>query len=87
MMSLFWQNTAPNRRCGLVASQPQDKTAGTWKYKRGACTNKNLIGALAHMQRENVDSTNHARAVLARTTPNDEAYQELEPVILRMVSE
>lgn len=87
MMSLFWQNTAPNRRCGLVVTNQQDSKVETWRYERGTCTNQNLIGALAHMQRENVNTSNHARAVLARTTPDTNIYNELEPVILKMVSE
>lgn len=85
MMALFWQNTSPKRRCGLVAAEQAEVELLTWRYERGHCDNKDLINVLAHMQRENVTTASHARAVLARTAETTAIFDALEPIIMRLV--
>lgn len=85
MLALFWDNTSPKWRCGLVADEQDGTKPQTWRYELGECGNKNLISVLAHMQRENVTTASHARAVLARTVQDSAELGALEPIILRMV--
>ena len=85
MLALFWHNTSPRLRCGLVAGEQDGPTPLTWRHERGQCGNKSLITVLAHMQRENVTTASHALAVLARTVQNSAERDRLAPIILRMV--
>jgi len=85
MMSLFWQNAAPNRRCGLVETKGDNSGAKFWTYQRGRCASKNLIDVLAHMKNAKVATATEARSLLARTTESPEVLSEIQPVILKMI--
>ncbi|MEE9427237.1 MAG: alpha/beta hydrolase [Paracoccaceae bacterium] len=86
MMSLFWQNAAPQSRCGLVPSQDNTTATRFWKYERGQCASKNLIDVLVHMKRANVTTAPQARSLLAKTTENKNVLAEIQPVILKILA-
>jgi len=85
MMTLFWQNTAPARRCGLFADDPQEGAQTVWRYHRGVCADRSLIDVLAHMRAEHVQSVEEVRAVLGRTVSDADLAKKLEAVVVEIV--
>lgn len=85
MMTLFWQNTAPAHRCGLVADDPQMNALKVWRYHKGVCADRSLIDVLAHLRRENVQTMEQARAIVERTVLDAELARKLEAVVLEIV--
>lgn len=82
MMTLFWQNTAPQNRCGLETAASEGTV---WRYRRGICSDRNLIDVMAHMRRENVVSMDQARAVLKETVEDADLAFRLETVMSKIV--
>lgn len=87
MMTLFWQNTDPASRCGLVAAPDGAGMPAVWHYTAGQCAERNLIDVLAHLRREHVQSLDEARAVLIRTVADVALLSTLEPVVAKIVGD
>ena len=87
MMSLFWRNAAPENRCGLVAETEGPGATPKWHYEPGLCTSRKLIAVLSSLQRANADTVAAARKVLKATAKDPEIAKELEPVIVKLVSD
>jgi len=87
MMTLFWQNTDPAGRCGLVMQDPDKGDAPVWHYRQGVCADANLIDVLAHMRAEHVETMAQARDVLGRTVADAALAEKLESAVAGIVSE
>ena len=83
MMTLFWQNTNPARRCGLME---QSGETPVWRYKRGVCEDRNLVELLAHMRASGVQTMAQARGVLREQVEDDALAERLENVVSDIVS-
>ena len=84
MMTLFWQNTNPARRCGL---REQSGEVSTWRYQRGQCEDRNLVDLLAHMRASGVSTMAEARSVLREKVEDKALAGRLETVLADIVSE
>ncbi len=87
MMSLFWQNASPQRRCGLEETKTEGIARPFWTYKRGACSSQNLIDAMALMASSDVQSGDEVRQLLEKAVDDDEVRNALAPVLTRMVED
>lgn len=87
MMSLFWHNTSPQRRCGLEETKAEGSQKPYWTYKQGACSSQNLIDAMALMSQSNVRSGNEVLRVLEKAVKDSAVRKELEPVLMRMIED
>ncbi len=85
MMSLFWQDASPRRRCGLEEARVDGAPREFWTYKRDKCAGKSLIDAMALMARNNVQSADDVKRVLRGAVSDTETRAELEPILLRML--
>ena len=86
MSILFWRNADPARRCGLEAVTGPNALV-KWRYKRGTCTNRNLIDALAHLRKANVTSVEDALSLLADKSEEENVTEDLAPVITRILEQ
>lgn len=77
MMTLFWQNPPPARRCGLVARSG----APVWDYAAGRCASRDLIPVLATLQHEGIADLAGARAALGRLTDDPDTIAVIEPAL------
>lgn len=87
MMSLFWQNASPQRRCGLEETRADGVTRPYWTYKRGACSSQNLIDVMALMASSDVQSGDEVRQLLEKAVDDAEVRNALAPVLMRMVED
>ncbi|MFK7837857.1 MAG: alpha/beta hydrolase [Sulfitobacter sp.] len=87
MMALFWRNTDPANRCGLVPSNGVSKDAPHWVYKRGECESQNLIDIMAMLQRNNVQSQQDVQKMLIRSVDDTEQLSDIVPILLRNFDE
>jgi len=85
MVTLFWQNTEPAKRCGLREHRPISDGPVVWQYESGKCATRNLIDAVAHMQNAHVSSLSEALRVLSNTAQDPSLLLQLEPVIKRIL--
>ncbi len=84
MMSLFWHNTAPDRRCGLQQSASA-AALPYWIYKRGKCQSQTLMDVMALMQRDNVQTGKGVQRLLDSAVEDTQMRDRIAPVLLRMV--
>ena len=84
MITLFWQNTSPARRCGLTE---QSGETPTWRYQRGTCEHRKLVDVLAHMRASGVNTMDQARVVLREEVKDKELASKLETVLSDIVTE
>ncbi|MEO0370245.1 MAG: alpha/beta fold hydrolase [Pseudomonadota bacterium] len=85
MMSLFWKDASPRRRCGLQESRLDGAVKEYWSYRRDLCASKTLIDAMALMARNNVQSADDAKRILRGAVEDSATRAELEPILLRML--
>ncbi|MFK7754092.1 MAG: alpha/beta hydrolase [Sedimentitalea sp.] len=84
IMTLFWQNTAPQHRCGLAGRAKQQ--GQVWSYRSGVCADRNLIDVLGHMRKANVRTMDQARIVLDQTVSDAGLAKRLENVVSQIVN-
>lgn len=51
MMALFWRNTEPLRRCGLIEDRATAVAVAVWRDQRGNCGGQRLIDLMAELRR------------------------------------
>ncbi len=86
MMSLFWHNTAPYRRCGLQETGVADGAQPYWIYKRGKCQSRTLMDVMALMQRDNAQTPQDVKRILKNSVADKSMRDTIEPVLIRMVT-
>ncbi len=85
LVTLFWQNLDPARRCGLEEME-RTATVALWRYRAGACKDTTLLGVLAHLRAGIAISPDTARATIAELVGDDVVAAELTPVVQRLIS-
>lgn len=86
MITLFWRNSDPQDRCGLV----EDRDAGdvpVWRYQQGVCAERGLINVLAHLRNGNIQTGAEAIEVVRRTVKDADTAQKLGTVVSGIVGE
>ena len=61
MVTLFWQDTPPDRRCGL---QPKGGVSSVWIYRKGACPTNDLIGVISNLRHSDLRDPDKVRALV-----------------------
>ncbi len=87
MVTLFWRNADPDRRCGLEKSQVVTGTIRTWQYRQESCETKGLITAMAHLRQARVETVPEALSALSEAAEDPQVRSELEPVIARILED
>ncbi|MGP6088542.1 alpha/beta hydrolase [Antarctobacter jejuensis] len=73
MMTLFWQDVPPDRRCGLVA---REKDRGTiYEYREGVCPSNDMIGVLSNLHTRHLSSSEEIHLLVASLL-NDQSRAE-----------
>ncbi len=85
LVSLFWQNLAPERRCGLERETAVDGLP-VWKYVRDICPDNAVLAVIASMNQEGSSSPAEARRIVAQVVPDAAEAKLVEPMVLRMLS-
>ncbi len=63
LVTLFWRNLTPARRCGLQALDAAAK-AGAWRYIGGICQDARLLGLITALRDEQVQAPEEIRALV-----------------------
>lgn len=86
LISLFWRNVDPERRCGL---EPVELTAPLplWRYRTGVCQENALLGVLGYLRSQDPDTPVAARETIASIVEDAELAGVVEPVVMRMIGE
>ncbi len=87
IVTLFWRNADPARRCGLESVPHPDLPVATWQYRQDSCAARPLITAMAHMREAKVETVPQAITALSLTSDNVELRSQLEPVITRLLQD
>ncbi len=61
MVTLFWRDTPPERRCGL---QQRGGLASVWVYRKGACPTNDLIGVISNLRHAGMRDPEKVRALV-----------------------
>lgn len=84
IMTLFWQDVPPARRCGLEARAARDGTV--WEYREGVCPSNDLIGVISNAQVQHLRTSDEIRSLvfdlLADQTRVDRVMSVLERILL-----
>ncbi|MBT53414.1 MAG: hypothetical protein CMF72_08450 [Mameliella sp.] len=84
IMTLFWQDVPPERRCGLQAREARNGTV--WEYREGVCPSNDLIGVISNAQAKHLRTSDEIRLLvfdlLADQTRVDRVMSVLERILL-----
>lgn len=73
MMTLFWQDVPPARRCGLI---PRDAGRATvFEYREGICPSNDMIGVLSNLQTRHLQTSEEIHLLVANLI-NDQSRIE-----------
>ncbi|MHA6324385.1 alpha/beta hydrolase [Roseivivax sp. CAU 1753] len=87
MMALFWRNTEPLRRCGLVEDRTTANAVAVWRYRSGRCGGQELIDLMAELRRVNATVPAEVRAVMKRKIEDTDMRTVLEPVVMKLIGQ
>lgn len=62
MMTLFWQDVPPERRCGIQAREQGDTQI--FDYREGICPSNDLIGVISNLQLRRLQSNEEIRSLV-----------------------
>ena len=85
LATIFRRNIAPAQRCGLAPVAHAGGPA-TWLYDPGACPDTALLAVLSTMQDAGVETRAAASQTVARMALDPEVRTEVEPVVIKMMS-
>jgi len=65
MMTLFWQDVPPNRRCGLTLRESAESGDGKmFEYREGTCPSNDLIGVISNLQQKHLETSEEIRSMV-----------------------
>ncbi|MBY6113583.1 alpha/beta hydrolase [Mameliella alba] len=79
IMTLFWQDVPPERRCGLQARSALNGTV--WEYREGVCPSNDLIGVISYAQARHLQTSNELRALVADLLSEESRVERVMSVI------
>ncbi len=83
IMTLFWRNLDPPRRCGMSRAEATDRIY--WEYRGTNCADAHLVSVLSMLRRTDIQDPAEARAALARTVFDPDLQARLEPVVMELM--
>lgn len=84
MLTLFWRNPDPPRRCGIVSQETGPADVPGWQYRRGVCAETYLVELIAHLSRAGPVTSETVRAMVAATVTDQSAARSLTEVVDRI---
>lgn len=85
IMTLFWQDAPPERRCGLA---PRNKgNSVVWDYQAGACASNDLIGAIVNLRNENARSRDEMRVIVSSLMSERNRVEHVLSVLERVLTD
>ncbi len=84
MMTLFWTDTPPERRCGLTSRET--RFGRVWEYRKGICPSNDLVGIIANARQENVQSLGEIRALVPALLPEQRRADGVMSAIDRILA-
>lgn len=62
MMTLFWQDVPPERRCGV---RPREgDSASVYEYRKGICPSNDMIGVISNVQLKHLQTNEEIRSLV-----------------------
>ncbi|MAM62275.1 alpha/beta hydrolase [Maritimibacter sp. UBA3975] len=86
LVTLFYSNAEPARRCGLSPRMPDSAAVPVWTYAADSCADKALVEVLTKIRRGRITSLDLAQQVLADTVLDPALRATLVPVVRRLMS-
>ena len=74
ILSLFWRDAPPDRRCGMTAS-PADATSAEWSLEPTLCDGNAMLSALRLLRGEDIGNLSDALATIESAFPDAEPEQ------------
>lgn len=84
LVSLFWQNLDPARRCGLERVEAASRETPVWRYRAGSCHDTTLLGVLSHLRKERLNKFPLVRDKTAELVEDQEQERDIETIFSRM---
>ncbi|MBW4984624.1 alpha/beta hydrolase [Mameliella sp. CS4] len=79
IMTLFWRDVPPERRCGLQARPARDGTV--WEYREGVCPSNDLIGVISYAQSRHLRTSNELRTLVADLLSEESRVERVMSVL------
>ncbi|TNB46899.1 alpha/beta fold hydrolase [Martelella lutilitoris] len=77
IVSLIWRNPPPNVRCGMTETETATGETA-WKYQKGGCFDKTMIGLISHLWSKNDISREDISALISELVTDQAAASEIE---------
>ncbi|MAM11158.1 MAG: hypothetical protein CML23_12000 [Rhizobiaceae bacterium] len=77
IVSLIWRNPPPNVRCGMTETVTETGETA-WKYQKGGCFDKTMIGLISHLWSKNDISRADISALISELVTDQAAASEIE---------
>ncbi|WP_435138550.1 alpha/beta hydrolase [Pseudopelagicola sp. nBUS_19] len=84
IVSLLWQNSDPENRCGLEGNGTESTTV--WKYQKGVCLDSKLVALMSHLWNLEALTSDDIRPVVQKYVDNPEEAKQLEKSLLALVT-
>ncbi|WP_417308381.1 alpha/beta hydrolase [Devosia sp.] len=76
ILSLFWRDAPPDRRCGMTAS-PVDTTSAEWSLEPTLCDGNAMLSALRLLRGQKIGNLSDALATIESAFPEAEPEQRM----------
>jgi esterase/lipase superfamily enzyme len=85
ILSLFWKDAPPDRRCGMTPSPPAD-TAAEWSLEPSLCDGSAMLAALRLLRSERIGNLSDALAAIEKAFPGADPEQraQIEAALRRL---
>lgn len=87
IVTLFWRNVDPARRCGLELKTNPDLLGSTWQYRQDRCAARTLISAMAHLREAKVETVPQAMTALNLASDSAAVRSQIEEVITQLLQD
>ena len=83
IMTLFWQDVPPERRCGLQSRVARN--GNVWEYREGVCPSNDLIGVISNAQNNRLRTSSEIRSMVFNLLSDESRVDRVMTVLERII--
>ncbi|MEO1067360.1 MAG: alpha/beta hydrolase [Pseudomonadota bacterium] len=85
LLSLFWQNAAPEKRCGLEASFRKGSSIPIWRYVAGKCVDAAMLPLLAQLRSKGSTEDDNLAEKIETIVGDAQLTSRLQNAVVRLL--